>query len=153
VSGSIKASAYQNLIRKEEGPWQRKNVIFISAFIVFMWVFAPLVSTAQSPPASVGAGSGPMKGICVYYNDKFQGHVVASGEKYDKEALTAVHKTLPFGTMVKVTNLKRDTGGDLIYLQKFVRSSGKGPHLPVGSLLLPTSRQGNLTCTIAQGLR
>ena len=49
-----------------------------------------------------------MKGICVYYNDKFQGHIVASGEKYDKEALTAAHKTLPFGTMVKVTNLKNN---------------------------------------------
>ena len=30
---------------------------------------------------------------------------MASGEKYDKEALAAAHKTLPFGTMVKVTNL------------------------------------------------
>jgi len=83
----------------------RKNSFSVIALVVFMWVFVPLVGTAQPTPASPGASSGPIKGICVYYNDKFQGHVLASGEKYDKEALTAAHKTLPFGTMVKVTNL------------------------------------------------
>ena len=83
----------------------RKNSFSVIALVVFMWVFVPLVGTAQPTPASPGASSGPIKGICVYYDDKFQGHVLASGEKYDKEALTAAHKTLPFGTMVKVTNL------------------------------------------------
>ena len=93
----------------------------VIAFVVFMWVFVPLVGTAQSPPASAGASSGPIKGICVYYNDKFQGHVLASGEKYDKEALTAAHKTLPFGTMVKVTNL--GNGKSVV-----VRVNDRGPH-------------------------
>jgi rare lipoprotein A len=62
-----------------------------------------------------------MKGICVYYNDKFQGHVLASGGKYDKEALTAAHKTLPFGTMVKVTNLGNNKSVE-------VRVNDRGPH-------------------------
>jgi len=48
-----------------------------------MWVLAPFVGYAQSTQASAGVGSGPTKGICVYYNDKFQGRPVASGEKYD----------------------------------------------------------------------
>ena len=86
----------------------RENNFSVIALVVFMWVFVPFVGTAQPNPASPGASSGPMKGICVYYNDKFQGHVVANGEKYDKEALTAAHKTLPFGTMVKVTNLENN---------------------------------------------
>ena len=99
----------------------KKNSFGVIAFVVLMWVLLPLVSTAQSPPASAGAGSGPIKGICVYYNDKFQGHPVASGEKYDKEALTAAHKTLPFGTMVKVTNLKNNKS-------VVVRVNDRGPH-------------------------
>jgi len=93
----------------------------VIAFVVFMWVFVPLVGTAQSPPAPTGTSPGPVKGICVYYNDKFQGHVLASGEKYDKEALTAAHKTLPFGTMVKVTNL--GNGKSVV-----VRVNDRGPH-------------------------
>ncbi|MGZ6210200.1 MAG: hypothetical protein ACXWL9_08640, partial [Syntrophales bacterium] len=64
----------------------RKNSFSVIALVVFMWVFVPLVGTAQPTPASPGASSGPIKGICVYYNDKLQGHVLASGEKYDKEA-------------------------------------------------------------------
>ena len=83
----------------------KKNRCFVIAFVAFMPVLVPPIGTAQSPPASVGASSGPMGGICVYYSDTFQGHILASGERYDKEALTAAHRTLPFGTMVKVTNL------------------------------------------------
>ena len=85
-----------------------KNSLFIIAFVVLLGAFVPLVGTAQSPPASIGATTEPVKGICVYYNDKFQGHVAASGEKYDKGDLTAAHRTLPFDTMVKVTNLENN---------------------------------------------
>ena len=38
----------------------------------------------------------------------FQGKKTASGELYDKNNLTAAHKTLPFGTKVKVTDLKNN---------------------------------------------
>jgi rare lipoprotein A len=99
----------------------KKNSLFVAALVVFIWVFMPLVGIAKSPPASAAASSGPIKGICVYYNDKFQGHILASGEKYDKEALTAAHKTLPFGTMVKVTNLGNNKS-------VVVRVNDRGPH-------------------------
>lgn len=99
----------------------RKNSFSVITLGVFMWVFVPLVGTAQPTPASPGASSGPIKGICVYYNDKFQGHVLANGEKYDKEALTAAHKTLPFGTMVKVTNLGNNKS-------VVVHVNDRGPH-------------------------
>jgi rare lipoprotein A len=39
-----------------------------------------------------------------YYGDKFHGRRTASGKKYDMYKLTAAHKKLPFGTIVKVTN-------------------------------------------------
>lgn len=45
------------------------------------------------------------KGKASFYADKFEGHPTASGEKYRHNKLTAAHKTLPFGTVVKVTNI------------------------------------------------
>ena len=44
-------------------------------------------------------------GLAVYYADKFQGRKTASGEVFDQQKLTAAHRKLPFGTVVRVTNL------------------------------------------------
>ncbi|WP_318492834.1 septal ring lytic transglycosylase RlpA family protein [Photobacterium leiognathi] len=44
-------------------------------------------------------------GKASYYADKYQGRKTASGQRYDKNKRTAAHRTLPFGTHVKVTNL------------------------------------------------
>ena len=46
------------------------------------------------------------EGRASYYADSFQGKKTASGAVYDKGALTAAHRTLPFGTKVRVTYLK-----------------------------------------------
>jgi rare lipoprotein A len=40
-----------------------------------------------------------------FYADKFEGRPTASGEKFDQGKMTAAHRTLPFGTKVKVTNV------------------------------------------------
>lgn len=47
-------------------------------------------------------------GGAVHYHDKFQGRTTANGEIFDQEALTAAHKTMKFGTNVKVTNLENN---------------------------------------------
>lgn len=52
----------------------------------------------------IALASPPEKGLASYYDDSFHGRKTASGEKYDKNKLTAAHKTLPFGTKVKVVN-------------------------------------------------
>jgi rare lipoprotein A len=44
-------------------------------------------------------------GKASYYADKFQGRKTANGETFKQSKKTAAHKTLPFGTMVKVKNL------------------------------------------------
>lgn len=44
-------------------------------------------------------------GRATYYAGRFNGQNTASGEKYDSNLLTAAHRSLPFGTKVKVTNL------------------------------------------------
>jgi rare lipoprotein A len=45
------------------------------------------------------------EGRAVYYSNYFQGKTTASKEVFDQEGMTAAHKTLPFGTQVKLTNL------------------------------------------------
>ncbi len=44
------------------------------------------------------------KGEASYYADKFNGRQTASGETFSNKKLTAAHRTLEFGTVVKVTN-------------------------------------------------
>lgn len=45
-------------------------------------------------------------GKASYYADAFHGKLTASGEVFDMNKLTAAHKTLPFGTILNVRNLK-----------------------------------------------
>jgi rare lipoprotein A len=86
----------------------RKSNLFAITFVLFMCAVAPFAGYAQAPESCAGAISAPIKGTCFYYSDAFHGRTTASGAKYDKEAMTAAHNTLPFGTMVKVTNLKNN---------------------------------------------
>lgn len=54
---------------------------------------------------TLGASGQIQTGKASYYADKFEGQPTANGEKYKASKLTAAHRTLPFGTKVKVTNL------------------------------------------------
>lgn len=65
----------------------------------------------------------PLQGLATWYGPAFHGKRTASGERYNMNALTAAHRTLPFGTMVRVTNLrnKRDV---------VVRITDRGPFGP-----------------------
>lgn len=57
-------------------------------------IFIVMISNAQN-----------QTGKASFYADKFEGRSTANGEKYRHNKLTAAHKTLPFGTRVRVTNL------------------------------------------------
>lgn len=41
-------------------------------------------------------------GNATFYSDKLHGHLMANGEKYNKDSLTCAHRTLPFGTLIRV---------------------------------------------------
>src|SRR5262245_21289790 len=92
---------------------------------ITMIATSPQGSQAQHKVADkVAAGTVAPKeqtGTAVYYSDKLVGRPLTSGEKYDKNALTAAHRTLPLGTMVKVTNLKNNKS-------VVVRINDRGPH-------------------------
>ena len=71
-----------------------------------------IVSLAIVWPLAIATAQGAEGGVANFYSDKFQGKKVASGDAYDKTKLTASHKTLAFGTKVKVTNL--DNGKSVV---------------------------------------
>ena len=75
---------------------------------------APNVRTPLDVPDSLGTGQSTAntaglkeleRGQASWYGARFHGRRTASGERYDQHALTAAHKTLPFGTMVRVRSL------------------------------------------------
>jgi rare lipoprotein A len=57
-----------------------------------------------------------------WYGPRFHGKTTANGETYNQMAYTAAHKTMPFGTLLKVTNLRN--GKSLI-----VRINDRGPYI------------------------
>ena len=63
------------------------------------------------------------RGHASWYGGQFHGRRTASGENYDKYALTAAHKTLPFGTIVRVRSLALGREVD-------VRINDRGPFSP-----------------------
>jgi len=71
------------------------------------------------------------RGIASWYGAPYHGQRSASGEIYDQEKLTAAHRTLPFGTRVRVRRLDRD--GSIV-----VRSNDRGPF--VKSRIIDPSR-------------
>lgn len=60
------------------------------------------------------------EGTASYYGKAHHGKRTASGERFNQNALTAAHRTLPFGTRVRVTNL--DNGRSVV-----VRINDRGP--------------------------
>jgi len=61
-------------------------------------------------------------GTASWYGPGFHGHTTANGERFNQGALTAAHKSLPFGTRLKVTN--KSNGRSVI-----VRINDRGPYV------------------------
>ncbi|MCU0607054.1 MAG: septal ring lytic transglycosylase RlpA family protein [Candidatus Edwardsbacteria bacterium] len=86
----------------------------LAALAVAVAGCAPAPVYLGAPPAGVeqpgtAGGAKPataITGLASYYGKEFHGRRTASGEPFDMDALTAAHRTLPFGTVVRVTNVK-----------------------------------------------
>jgi rare lipoprotein A len=99
---------------------------------------APAAAPAATP-APAKATSGDMtEGKVAHYGRKFNGRKTASGERFSAGAMTMAHKTLPFGTLVKVTNLKNNRS-------VVVRVNDRGPSTP--------DRVGDLTTAAGKKIR
>lgn len=82
------------------------------------------------------------EGIASWYGKRFHGRKTASGERFNKNAMTCAHRTLPFGTMVRVTNV--ETGA-----QVMVRVNDRGPfvHKRIIDLSSAAAKLIGITCT------
>jgi len=65
-----------------------------------------LITGCAGPSALSTGGFRSETGMASYYAREFHGRETASGETYRSDGMTAAHRTLPFGTKVRVTNLK-----------------------------------------------
>jgi rare lipoprotein A len=76
---------------------------------------------AHAAPATPSAPDDLIdQGLASWYGKRFHGRRTASGERYDMHAFTAAHKTLPFGTRVRVRSVR--TGQEVV-----VRINDRGP--------------------------
>lgn len=115
------------------------------AAVVSLAISTPIVASAQSaatatpapsaPAAPAMTGDASLNGKLAWYGRKFAGRRTASGERFNPDAMTMAHKTLPFGTMVKVTN---PHNGKSVTL----RVNDRGPTQPdrVGDVSLAAAR-------------
>ncbi len=91
-----------------------KNIISLTLLFVLLSVI--LFSCKTASPGKLASDVG----MASYYASKHAGKKTANGEVYRSNKLTAAHKTLPFGTSVKVTNLSN--GKSVV-----VRINDRGP--------------------------
>jgi rare lipoprotein A len=97
---------------------------------------APAATPAPAPAPTAPAAATTEGGTLAYYGRKFAGRKTASGERYNPDALTMAHKTLPFGTKVNVTN---KANGKSVELRVNDRGPTKGDR--VGDVSLAASQK------------
>ncbi len=75
-----------------------------------IWSLAAVVvlayGCASSAPTSAPAIPATMQGVASWYGEEFAGRTTANGEIFDPRSLTAAHRTLPFGTVLDIKNVK-----------------------------------------------
>ena len=77
-------------------------------------------------------------GTASYYGPKFHARKTANGEIFDMNQVSAAHKKLPFGTILRVTNLRN---GESV----LTRINDRGPMYIIEKLIFPMKQQKKLT--------
>lgn len=93
-----------------------RNIIAVALLIAA----APVAAQDAAPAAPTPASSVLASGMASYYGDAHAGNRTASGERFDPNGMTAAHRSLPFGTKLRVTD--PSTGRSVI-----VRVNDRGP--------------------------
>jgi rare lipoprotein A len=87
---------------------------------------APAVRREPGPPPPPPPREWSQLGMATFYASRFAGRRTASGERYNPRALTAAHRTLPLGTVVRV--LRVDADGQPVAGPVVVRINDRGPY-------------------------
>ncbi|MCG6930418.1 MAG: septal ring lytic transglycosylase RlpA family protein [Desulfofustis sp.] len=98
-----------------------RHILFLTALLIVFLLFYAGCSTVQyrTDPRLVGHTE---QGLASFYAMKFLFRKTSSGERFNQLALTAAHRTLPFGTRVKVTNVRNNRS-------VVVRINDRGPFI------------------------
>ncbi|MBF9142715.1 septal ring lytic transglycosylase RlpA family protein [Hymenobacter properus] len=108
---------------------QKAKILYRTPLRCLLWLL-PALFLLASCGGSRNAGTGSTKaprgtyiqtGLGSYYADKFNGRPTASGSTYRPGQMTAAHNTLPFGTVIRVTNTRNGRSVD-------VTVTDRGPH-------------------------
>jgi rare lipoprotein A len=81
--------------------------------------------------------------IASWYGNPFHGRLTANGEKYNMYELTCAHKTLPFGTKLKVTNKKNKKS-------VIVRANDRGPFVKDRVVDLSKKASSKIECSLCE---
>ncbi len=100
----------------------------VAEYISRPFVFLAWIGLLLAGPALAVEIGDVEEGDASYVADSLHGNKTASGERYDKNAMTAAHRTLPFGTRVKVTYLKTGKSVELTI-------NDRGPRRPPDRIL------------------
>lgn len=84
----------RNSFLSVSGKWRKANSLWLIVMVLFVGTGCARKITETGLASYYGAGDG------------YNGRKTANGEIFNKNKLTAAHKTLPFGTIVKVKNLQ-----------------------------------------------
>ena len=94
-----------------------RGLISLCLTILFLAACSP---TAAVVGAVSGSAQAPIEGLASWYGPGFSGRLTANGEIFDPSSMTAAHRTLPFDSRVRVTNLNNG-------LSVVVRINDRGP--------------------------
>jgi rare lipoprotein A len=100
----------------------RRLLVLAAAGLLLSGCATGAGSESPSDPGGAAGMDVPVlaRGKASWYGAKFHGRRTASGERFDMNAMTAAHRTLPFGTRLRVRSL--DTGREVV-----VRINDRGP--------------------------
>lgn len=115
----------RNVHRKQQGRRGRARVT-AGLMAIALGMTATVIAAPPRKAGTTDASSKAAKlkwyqiGKASWYGKKFQGHRTADGEKFDMNALTCAHRSLPMGSWIRVTNLNN-------HKTAFVRVNDRGP--------------------------
>jgi rare lipoprotein A len=85
--------------------WASRLLLALSLILSCMAGHAGVRPSAATPEL-VEKRKHKQIGVASFYHARFHGRRTANGEHYNKDALTACHAQLPFGTLIRITNLR-----------------------------------------------
>jgi rare lipoprotein A len=108
--------------------WPGGSLLGLCILVALAACGGPAKPPATGPHTGTTSGPGVQRGMATFYGDEQHGGPTASGERFDKSKMTAAHRTLPFGTRVRVTNTRNGRSVE-------VRINDRGPYGKRGRII------------------